>query len=294
MTTIKRFLSILLLFFLFHSCSVFDPPGQIPSYIHIDSIGLTANYTTDGTASHKITDAWVYVDQVLNGVYAMPATIPILASGVHEIDVHPGILVDGIQATRESYPFYTFYSNNYNLTTQQITTINPTVTYYPGIVPTWYEDFRSGMTMQNVSPGIYDTLKIVPTNAFPGETPNCGYAYLYYTPNNINTSYFEYNTSIFPLPTDGSRSVYLEMNYMSTNTIRVGVLPIDPTNSYTYIDDTVLEINPSLTWNKIYIDLTSVCGSYPGSSFRIFIAALLDPGLNNAQIYIDNLKLLHQ
>jgi len=289
MTTIKRFLSILLLFFLFHSCSVFDPPGQIPSYIHIDSIGLTANYTTDGTASHKITDAWVYVDQVLNGVYAMPATIPILASGVHEIDVHPGILVDGIQATRESYPFYTFYSNNYNLTTQQITTINPTVTYYPGIVPTWYEDFENpGLSVQTVAPN-QDTIVKAMTNVFEGHSS--GYIAL----SNPSNYYFECNTILeYPLPTDGSRSVYLEMNYMSTNTIRIGVLPIDPTNSYTYIDDTVLEINPSLTWNKIYIDLTSVCGSYPGSSFRIFIAALLDPGLNNAQIYIDNLKLLHQ
>ena len=175
-----RILSLLLILFLYHSCNIFDPPGQIPSYIHIDSIGVTTNYPSQGTASHKIVDAWVYVDEVLNGVYQMPATIPILASGIHEIDIHPGILVDGIQATQEEYPFYTFSSQNINLTPQQITTINPTVTYYPGIPMTWYEDFHSQSTnMQNVGPGIWDTLKAVSTNAFPGGTSYCGHAYIY-------------------------------------------------------------------------------------------------------------------
>ena len=297
MNLIKRTLPFILIMGLFHSCSFFDPPGQIPSYIHIDSIGLTTNYNTQGTASHNIVDAWVYVDEVLNGVYQLPATIPVLASGVHQIDVHPGVLVDGINALREAYPFYTFFTKSYNLTPQQITTINPTVTYYSGIPMTWYEDFHSGMTMVNVIPGC-DSLNIVPTNAFPGYpnsgTPNCGYVYLF-SSSSSNTSYFEYNTPSYLLPTNGSSSVYLEMNYMGTNTIRVGVLPIAPPNYIAYTDDTVCEIYPSTTWKKIYIDLTSVCGAYPtNNGFKIFVAALLDPGLNNAEIYIDNLKLIHQ
>jgi hypothetical protein len=124
----------------------------------------------------------------------------------------------------------------------------------------------------------------------------CGYTVDIYWSPNINTGYFEYNTvDSFALPTNGSSSVYLEMNYMSTNTIRVGVLPIMPPNYILATDDTVLEIYPSPIWNKIYVDLTSVCGAYPSAiAFRIFVAALLDPGLNNADVYIDNLKLLHQ
>src|ERR1017187_7433592 len=191
MNLIKRTLPFILIMGLFHSCSFFDPPGQIPSYIHIDSIGLTTNYSTQGTASPNIVAAWVYVDEVLNGVYQLPATIPVLASGVHQIDVHPGVLVDGINALQEAYPFYTFFTKSYNLTPQQITTINPSVTYYSGIPMTWYEDFEgTGMSLVTVD-SAYQNLVKTTTNVFEGHYS--AYSYLYYNANNINNSYFEYN-----------------------------------------------------------------------------------------------------
>lgn len=291
MSLINRIFPILLIILLFHSCSIFEPPAQIPAFIHIDSIGLKVDSLTQGTASHKIVDAWVYVDQNLVGVYELPSTIAVLASGVHEVDIKAGILVDGIKATREAYPFYTFYSQNVNLSPQQVTKINPVVTYYSGIPFTWIEDFeKPGITMQTVSSS-YDTLIKTATNVFEGI-----YSAYVGLSSVANKNYFEYNTSnIYILPTDGSHSVFLEMNYMGTNSIRVGVLPIASPNNTAFSDDTVLNINPSSKWNKIYVDLTSVCGSYPTAfGFKIFIAAALDPGLNNSEIYFDNLKLICQ
>src|SRR5580693_7824504 len=88
-------LSILVIY-LFNSCNLFDPPSAIPSYVHIDSIGFTSYYLTQGSNSHKISDAWVYVDQQLQGVYQLPATFPVLATGSHEIDIKAGIEINGI------------------------------------------------------------------------------------------------------------------------------------------------------------------------------------------------------
>jgi len=51
-------LSLLLLY----SCNKEEP---IPAYIHIDKIDLKTNYSIQGSNSHKIIDAWIYVDDQL-------------------------------------------------------------------------------------------------------------------------------------------------------------------------------------------------------------------------------------
>ncbi len=288
MPLLLRLLPLSIFLIILDSCSILEPPAAVPSFIHIDSIGFTADTTIQGTNSHKIKDAWVYVDQNLIGVFELPSTIPILATGVHEIDIKPGILVNGISSTREAYPFYTFYTQTVDLVEQKVTQMNPTVKYFPGTNFSYIDNFDNGYNMINVDT-LYDSLLLTTSNSFEG---------LHSASANLTAAkpYFEYRTiHSYILPTDGSHSVYLEMNYSGTNTLRVGVLPIAPPNALSYADDTVLEIYPSHVWNKIYVDLTSVCGSYPAAQgFYIFIAAYLDPGMTNSKIYFDNLKLLHQ
>ena len=100
---------VLFLSFIFlslSSCEIYNPSEDEPSYIHIDSISLTTDYTAYGTASHKITDAWVYVDNELIGAFELPANVPVLKSGVHNINIRPGIKLNGIAATRSYYPFF--------------------------------------------------------------------------------------------------------------------------------------------------------------------------------------------
>ncbi|HOV12628.1 MAG TPA: hypothetical protein PLL90_12785, partial [Bacteroidales bacterium] len=67
----------------------------VPSYIHIDKIDLNTTYEFDGSNSCKITDAWVYIDGDLQGIYELPATFPVLANGQHTIMVRAGIKLNG-------------------------------------------------------------------------------------------------------------------------------------------------------------------------------------------------------
>lgn len=78
----------------------------MPSYLYIEKIGLNTQYE-QGTASHKITDAWVYVDETLIGAFELPATIPILTEGLKKITIRPGIKLNGISNTRAIYPYFT-------------------------------------------------------------------------------------------------------------------------------------------------------------------------------------------
>ena len=286
---LKSYLYICLSFLiisLFNSCSLFEPPSDIPAYIHIDSIGLNTIYDTVGSNSHKIKDAWVFVDNKIIGVFELPVTFPVIASGVHTIDVKPGILVDGIAADRAQYPYYRYYSENVNFVPNKITKINPVSSYYPSAKFGWREDFENSVSNSMITTSnSVDSLKLINSSEGAFEGNFSGSAHV--------TSYFECETANgIVLPTDGT-PVYLEMNYKSSNTIRVGV--IVTTTAGIGQEDTVLQINPSYSWNKIYIDLTTSVSIYPNAvSFQVFIAAVLDPGMSSSDVYFDNLKLLHQ
>ena len=63
----------------FSSCSKEESDG-IPAFINIDSIFLNDNITDN------ITDAWVYVNDNLQGVYELPVKFPILEEG--DLSIH--------------------------------------------------------------------------------------------------------------------------------------------------------------------------------------------------------------
>ena len=73
------------------SCQKFEGDQTIPAYVRIDTVLFTADYVTQGSSTHKITDAWVYVDDQLIGVYELPSTFPVLASGKHKLEIRVGI-----------------------------------------------------------------------------------------------------------------------------------------------------------------------------------------------------------
>src|SRR3989337_3990814 len=85
------------------ACNKEEP---IPSYIHIDAINLSTNYTIEGSSSNKILNAWIYIDDQSVGAFELPCTVPVLAVGSHEIKIQAGIKENGIDATRIYYPFY--------------------------------------------------------------------------------------------------------------------------------------------------------------------------------------------
>src|SRR5687767_2026929 len=98
--TFRSFFTLLIISFLvsipFTGCDKEEP---VPSYIHIDSISLNSIYSTQGTSDHKITDAWVFVNEQYVGVYELPATFPVLYEGTQNIRIKAGIKKNGISAT---------------------------------------------------------------------------------------------------------------------------------------------------------------------------------------------------
>ena len=75
------------------------------SEIILDENGVTDN----------ITDAWVYLNDNLQGVYELPANFPVLAKGNQTLRVKAGIKLNGISSTRSPYPFYESFIDTIDL-----------------------------------------------------------------------------------------------------------------------------------------------------------------------------------
>lgn len=271
-----------LLFFLLCllGCEIINPEETIPSYIEINQFNLNTNYD-QGTNSNKIEDVWVFIDDNLQGIYELPAILPVLKEGKHKIELKAGIKKNGISASRCYYPFYTSYVDSIEIKYDSIVEINPNITYNIQNIP-FIEDFEnSGIKI--INSGESDTSIIVKndTHSFEGKY---GLAEL-----NENQNIFEcstYDNFVF----SNSQNIYLEMDYKSNVTFVVGIYITTP---FEIIQEPFLYINPKENWNKIYVDLSQKIASYSNAvSFNIWIG-FGNNSEENKRIMIDNVKVVY-
>src|SRR3954470_2251803 len=246
----KRSLFILIfscIIFIFQACK--HKEDMIPAYIHIDKISLKiANPITQGSASEKISDAWVYIDEKLVGCFELPITFPVLFEGTHQIKVKAGIKINGIAASRAPYSFYSEYSQQIDLKPKETLNLTPVVTYTSFARFTFMENFDGVGTLLAPGPaGTADTMKQTLDKKLVFEGSGSGLTKLSSKKVNFqavsNTSYI--------LPTGGA-PVYLEFNYKCNHTFTVGIYAHTKTSSSLI---PMVGINPTDTWNKMYVFL---------------------------------------
>lgn len=277
---------LVLVVVIFSGCNLINPEDPTSSYIRVDSVSLYSDINTQGSNTQAIKDLWVYVDNNLVAVNELPFKIPILEEGSHSISFQAGIIQNGIAATRAAYPFYTFYDTSITFSKTKEVVLYPQFKYFNVKFP-WIEPFNGpGVSMDSTAQsttGIH--IESDPLKTMLGEG-NCGVI-------KLDTTYLvaEVATSQnYNLPKSGAQ-VYLELNYRCTNSFVVGIFA----NHLTFVEQrAIVSINPSDTWKKIYIELGSSVSSYPNAqSFKIYFGALLNTGLMNAEIYLDNIKIVH-
>jgi len=285
------FLQVCLLAVLLSGCDNDKDSVLVPSYVTIDQFSITTDYG-QGTASHKISDAWVYLDETLIGAFELPARVPILTEGNQNITIRPGIKINGIASTRAIYPYLLPVTRQVRLVKDSAVSLSSINTRYrTNVTFPWLEGFElSGLTMDTTSKS---TVALQRTSdpalvfSMPGES-NSFSGLIQLT---SDTSIFEVVTrETYEFPAAGSE-VFLEMNFKTTNSIVVGVFY--KTNGM-QVQRPLLVLNKSDEWNKIYVNLTVPKYDTPGATeFRIFIGAQTDQGNEQATILLDNLKLVH-
>ena len=122
-------------------CTKVNNEQSIPSYIEVEQFVLSTN-SAEGTNSHNIVDAWIFVDDQLMGVFELPARVPTLRTGVQNIKIFPGIKNNGQSDNRVRYPFYTYYDSSIDLVPDSTVIINPEIGYISDI-DIWEENFAN-------------------------------------------------------------------------------------------------------------------------------------------------------
>jgi len=272
-------ITYLLILFVLASCQKEDT-GAIPTYVKINSIELGYN------TSSYITDAWVYINGQLQGVYELPAKFPILEKGNTNIKVYAGIKNNGIASDRVIYPFYSADTINKVLTINSTTEIEPTVNIKENIDGK-FEDFDNGYSFnadtrfQKLANGPYGDYGSLSLNLLSDADS------IFITEIN----YKDFPLSFDNVPQQGS-PIYMELDYKTSTSFLVGIY-INSPNSPT-LEKGLLWINQKEDWNKIYIDLTQTVSEAIGAeTFSIFIRMQRDNNLDENKLDFDNIRIVH-
>lgn len=288
---IKHLLYFALFAGLFWGCKQKD---LTPSWLKINSFTLSTNEATEGSNSHGIVDAWVYMDGNPLGVFELPCKIPVIDEGQHEFIIYPGIKNNGISGTRKRYPFYNAFEITATLSLNDTLELFPSTSYKSGLTFSLLEDFEDAGIDFVKGPTSDTDIVFITADEYPEIVQygdNCGGIFL----AGNDTLFTGSTLSALNLPK--AQEVYLEIDFYNNNSIATGVIA-------TFLDGSVNEhtplviLNPqkegSEVWKKIYIDLKEdVSFETSAVSYEVYLLGALDPDNTLGKIYIDNIKVVH-
>ncbi|MCO4813156.1 MAG: hypothetical protein KC454_00490 [Flavobacteriales bacterium] len=295
-----KILSLIVSIFVLGSCVKNNPD---PSWITINGWQLIENpnnlIVNTGVLTHNITEAWVYADNDLMGVFELPVTIPLLISGNKEMKIYPAIRNNGIASTKKVYPFLEPYTITANLIQNEEVVINPITQYYSSAKFN-VEDFENGGTSvvqegptsnalisYSSDPAIYDSYinggEFMQINI--DETNNTWVA----------STIFNGGGTTLNMPLPIGRDVYLEIDYHTTNKFTSGLIGVGPDGITDNPNVTITASEPGTAiWKKIYIDLREIVSGMQNKDYYEFsFQAPLDEDESSGQINIDNLKAVY-
>ena len=299
---LKKVLPLIMVAILIASCSKDKFNAQIPSYLHIEVIDLETE-SFEGSSSHKITDAWITMDGNFLGAFELPCVVPILAEGEHEFRISSGIKVNGISATRITYPFYDICnlflkSNNtyqlsdanyINLIKDSTIIVKATTKYTENTDFLFIEDFEDAgavLEMSEQSDTIMTTSNI---DSLVFEGYGSGEVHL----DSVN-DFFELISSEFTPMSSIYNATMLELNYRCDHSFKLGIA-VKSADSGVIDRFESIQISPSLNWNKIYVHMTNQVNlGNSDDEFGVFIGSVKSSSVETASFYFDNIKWVHE
>ena len=258
-----------------------DESAEQAFFMRADQIKVTPT-TKQGSASHKITDLWLYVNGQFQGAYPANALMPIVSKGEKvNINIFAGIKNNGISNTRINWNFYDVFTLDTFVTTNTNIVRNINFNYNPYVTFAWIESFdgNAGVSLKKSPVSSNSYYYADAADCFEGRS-----VYLTLSGDSI-ISQIE-STNSYSLQT-GNSNVYLELNYKGNEDFAVGLIGDDGSFKG------ALNVAASEYWNKIYIQLSSAVSSEPVSTKYKVAFKLLKTGDLDPKIFLDNIKLVY-
>jgi len=282
-----KYYYLLLPFLFLGSCSLTDNDQPIPSYLVVNKVNVFTS-ENQGEPTHKISDVWVYADNELIGVFAIPSKIPIIVKNeTTQFSIYPGIRNNGETSRSFIYQLMEVQKFSLPLAPGEEVEKEFTFSYKEDAIFDFVEGFESigHIFTLNLDDDPETNINITDETAVSGT--KSGKIKLDATNHDITVAtIFNYDRN----QNAGSDS-YLEMDYKCDVPFFVGVIYVQEGKEVT---QPLLVINPRDEWNKIYVDFTEILTSPVLETYRVYFTTDLDPlNVNTGEIYLDNLKFVH-
>lgn len=278
------------------SCEFSDTEkAEIPAYLYIPSFNFLTDTTSsgyEGYASCKYPDMWVSAAGTAQGTIGLPVLIPVIGSGDTKIGVEAGIIKSGQDEVRIPYPFLGTYFENVTLKPGVTDTIRPVFRYLDNVRFPLIVDYDRLSTSRG--------FKMNPQYAQPGDTlvqandngsMVSGNAYLKCEVAASSVTFQMVSSEEYTFPGQGSQ-VYLEVDYRSNMLLKFGYYFQEP-NQIPSSATPVMDIYPTTSWKKLYINLTDeVASRRSNTKFKFYFGFFNTSGTVKPELSFDNIKLV--
>lgn len=258
-----------------------------PFVLHVESMTIVTD-ETEGTASSRIEEVWVYSSTDVLGAFPLPADIPLSPDALGaspELVLLAGIRANAISSTRQPYPFYDAYTYTPALEFGGRDTLNLELGYTESAQVINAEDFETSNRFEESSTS---TAAITRT-----ENPNWvlegeGSGLIRLTASEaVLTS--NTNEQQFNLSTVGP--VWLELDYACDQPFWIGLKVANAETAQRY--PILLLKSTEMSPNKIYLDLGPMVRSTPDATqYEILLDAIYDGSQDTTTVIVDNFKLV--
>jgi hypothetical protein len=283
---LSRVLILWLFISMLQSCSTSNTV-TVPTYFHIDSVHFVPNASYPSYSnSANISAVWVYYNNNPVGVFDLPATFPVIATGSGVLSIAPAISVDGLNSNMAIYPFYRYDTFTFTAQPGKVITHIPQTTLYSNVKVKQLSTFRYNASFSQCGGTSGTALQIVkdPASEFNLGVP-CGGIYM----THVGDSSIDSSNNAFVI--DTLSSAFVELNYKSDVPFYLG-LQANLTYGISSQPFYLAGIYPSSTWQKFYLNVGNVNNKLGGNSYLLYIKTTLPSGQGTGTLLLDNIQLI--
>lgn len=258
-----------------------------PAFILVEDFNFTLPANA-GAATSDIREVWAFFDDDNSfiGAFPLPARIPVSAVGSQNIRLEAGVRENGISATPDVYDFYTPVVRNLELVPGETIDLGVLpISYRSDVKTAIFEDFEIGTNRVFTDFVIGQTTfarveDVVRSGSFSGR--------LRLTEDEplIELATVQRLAGLI----DVRPYVWLELDFRSEAPVVWGVTGNRGIELVRQFDP---GFSPRNEWTKIYFNLSETIVRANLEEYQLILSAILPPELTEADVHLDNIKLLY-
>jgi phage baseplate assembly protein gpV len=285
-----RFVPAIVAAFAISSCEIINPSEEIPVYFKVNQASMVIDSNTGLSSSTGLKDIWISQGTGLQGVYPLPAVVPILMKNGTNFRLDAGIFETGQSSYRITYPFLKPIYFDSNPAPGDTVELTPVFQYFDDTQLDFRIDERFENADINLRPFVVaatDTVNVrkTTTEVFMGDYS--GHVHFDGTHKYLSVI----SNSPDPMVIEKNKDVYAEITYKTSVPFTIG-LAFKSSSGTENGTTPVLTTDTTSTWNTVFVHLAQQvrANNLPDVNYHLWITA--DGQGETGDLYLDNIRFI--